>query len=65
MLTLLCQARKTRRFHLIADSAYGGQSVLNHLPVNCDLTSRLVLDARLYGPRPARVSGILPQSKTE
>ena len=41
MLTWLCQARKTRRFHLIADSAYGGQSVLNHLPANCDLTSRL------------------------
>ena len=57
MLTLLCQARKTRRFHLIADSAYGGQSVLNHLPGNCDLTSRLVMDARLYGPRPERVPG--------
>jgi len=57
MLTLLCQARKTRRFHLIADSAYGGQSVLNHLPAHCDLTSRLVLDARLYGPPPGRVPG--------
>ena len=57
MLTLLCQARKTRRFHLIADSAYGGQSVLNHLPKNCDLTSRLLLNARLYGPPPGRVPG--------
>lgn len=57
MLTLLCQAHKTRRFHLIADSAYGGQSVLNHLPVNCDLTSRLLMDARLFGPPPARVPG--------
>ncbi len=57
MLALLCQARKTRRFHLIADSAYGGQSVLNHLPANCDLTSRLVMDARLYGPPPTRVPG--------
>lgn len=57
MLTLLCQARRTRRFHLIADSAYGGQSVLNHLPANCDLTSRLVMDARLFGPPPAHVPG--------
>jgi DDE superfamily endonuclease len=57
MLTWLCQVRKTRRFHLIADSAYGGQSVLNHLPANCDLTIRLVMDARLYGPPPARVAG--------
>jgi Transposase DDE domain len=24
--------------------------VLNHLPVNCELTSRLLLDARLYDP---------------
>lgn len=57
MLTLLCQARQTRQFHLIVDSAYGGQSVLNKLPRNCDLTSRLVMDARLYGPPPARVAG--------
>ena len=57
MLTLLCQARKSRHFHVIADSAYGGQSVLNHLPKNCDLTSRLLLNARLYGPRPQRMPG--------
>jgi hypothetical protein len=57
MLTLLCQARKTRHFHLIVDSAYGGQSVLGHLPANCDLTSRLVMNARLYGPPPARMPG--------
>jgi hypothetical protein len=57
MLTLLCQARKSPHFHVIADSAYGGQSVLNHLPNNCDLTSRLLLNARLYGPRPQRMPG--------
>jgi hypothetical protein len=57
MLTLLCQAAKSRRFHVIADSAYGGQSVLNHLPTNCDLTSRLLLNARLFGPRPERRGG--------
>jgi hypothetical protein len=48
MLHLLCRSRKPRRFHVIADSAYGGQSVLGQLPPNCDLTSRLLLDARLY-----------------
>ena len=57
MLTLLCQARKMRHFHVIADSAYGGQSVLNFLPANCDLTSRLLLNARLYGPRAERQPG--------
>jgi DDE superfamily endonuclease len=57
MLALLCQACKSRRFHVIADSAYGGQSVLNHLPKNCDLTSRLLLNARLFGPRPERSAG--------
>jgi hypothetical protein len=58
LLKLLCQHRKTKRFHVVADSAYGGQSVLCHLPANCDLTSRLVKDARLYAARPERRRGI-------
>jgi SRSO17 transposase len=57
MLGVLCSAYKSRRFHVIADSAYGGQSVLNRLPDNCDLTSRLLLDARLYDPAPVRQPG--------
>lgn len=57
MLAKLCNARKHRCFHVVADSAYGGQSVLAHLPENCDLTSRLVLDARLYDPPPVRKPG--------
>ena len=57
LLELLCKGRKSRRFHVVADSAYGGQSVLCHLPTNCDLTSRLVKDARLYGARPERKRG--------
>ncbi|HEY3395429.1 MAG TPA: transposase [Lacipirellulaceae bacterium] len=48
MLHLLCSHRKNRRFHAICDSTYGGQSVLCQLPINCELTSRLVMDARLY-----------------
>jgi DDE superfamily endonuclease len=54
MLHVLCSAHQTRRFHAVADSAYGGQSVLNQLPANCDLTSRLLLDARLYDAPPTR-----------
>ena len=57
MLELLCDHRKNQRFHVVADSAYGGQSVLCFLPTNCDLTSRLVKDARLYGPRAERKAG--------
>lgn len=57
MLAVLCERRGNRRFHVIADSAYGGQSVLGQLPENCDLTSRLDLDARLYDAPPVRRPG--------
>ena len=57
MLGVLCNCRKTRRFHAIADSAYGGQSVLCFLPANCDLTSRLPKNARLYAAPPERKPG--------
>ena len=57
MLELLCNHRKSQRFHVVADSAYGGQSVLCFLPTNCDLTSRLVKDARLYGALPEQKPG--------
>jgi hypothetical protein len=57
LLEVLCKYRENRRFHVVADSAYGGQSVLCHLPANCDLTSRLVKDARLYDARPERKRG--------
>jgi hypothetical protein len=57
LLQVLCKHRKNKRFHAIADSAYGGQSVLCFLPDNCDLTSRLVMDARLYNAPPQRLPG--------
>jgi len=57
MLEVLCSSCKNRHFHLVADSAYGGQSVLNHLPDNCHLTSRSLLDARLYEAPPAHEPG--------
>jgi hypothetical protein len=57
LLELLCKCRENRRFHVVADSAYGGQSVLCCLPKNCDLTSRLVKNARLYDAPPQRKKG--------
>jgi len=57
MLYTLCRAYQNRRFHVVADSTYGGQSVLGDLPDNCDLTSRLDLDARLYDAPPVRKPG--------
>jgi hypothetical protein len=57
MLYRLCRAHEDRCFHLVADSTYGGQSVLGDLPNNCDLTSRLDLDARLHDAPPVRKPG--------
>ena len=57
MLYILCRAHENRPFHVVADSTYGGQSVLGDLPANCDLPSRLGLDARLYEAPPLRRPG--------
>jgi hypothetical protein len=57
MISLLCRRFPQRRFHVLGDSAYGGKSVLAHLPKNCDLTSRLVKNARLYDAPPAPKPG--------
>lgn len=57
LLATLCKHRENKRFHAVADSTYGGQSVLNYLPENCDLTSRLLSDARLYEPPSERKEG--------
>lgn len=57
LLNILSAAEKTLHFHVVADSLYGGKSVLRELPANCDLTSRLHLDARLYDAPPAPQPG--------
>lgn len=57
LLHLLCTTHPALRFHVFADTAYGGMSVLGQLPINCDLTSRLPLDARLYDAPPPRQPG--------
>jgi hypothetical protein len=48
MLRALCNRFGQTHFHAIGDSTYGGKSVLCKLPANCDLTSRLTMDARLH-----------------
>lgn len=57
MLKVLSAAGKTLHFHVVADSLYGGRSVSQALPANCDLTSRLHLDARLYDAPTPRQPG--------
>lgn len=57
LLHLVCNYRTNRLFHALADSAFGGQSVLCHLPANCHLTSRLVMNARLHQAPPQRKPG--------
>jgi hypothetical protein len=57
LLHLVCEVHPERGFHLVVDSAYGGESVLGHLPSNCDLTSRLPMDARLYDAPALRQPG--------
>ncbi len=57
LLHTLCSAYPALHFHVYADSAYGGESVLAHLPSNCDMTSRLPMNARLYEAPPPRQPG--------
>jgi hypothetical protein len=48
LLECLCQRYPHHTFAVVADSAYGGKSMLKHLPANCALTSRMLPDARFY-----------------
>lgn len=57
LLGRLCTRYPERAFHAVADSTYGGESVLGQLPQNCGWTSRLPLDARLHEPLSPRRPG--------
>ena len=46
-----------RQFLVTGDSAYGGRSVLSHLPPNMNLISRVHPQGRLYAPPPPRQPG--------
>jgi DDE superfamily endonuclease len=57
MLQELAAAFPDRRIVVVADSAYGGRSVLKQLPEHVDLISRVHSKAALYAPPPPRQPG--------
>jgi DDE superfamily endonuclease len=57
MLTLLAGWFPQRQFIVSGDSAYGGHSVLRHLPANVDLISHVHPKGALYAPPPPRQPG--------
>lgn len=57
MIQQLAAMFADRRIVVVADSAYGGQSVLKHLPEKVDLISRVHGKAALYEPAPPRQPG--------
>lgn len=63
MLESLCKRFENRHFHLVADSAYCGKSVVKLLPENCGMTGRIVMDARLFAPAPQRRGMGRPRKK--
>jgi len=57
MIELLAKWLPHRTISVVGDTAYGGGSVLGHLPDNVHLESPLRMDAALYGPAPVSASG--------
>jgi hypothetical protein len=55
MLALVAAWFPNRRILVSGDSAYGGKSVLGHLPTNVDLLSRVAPKGVLYAPAPPPV----------
>lgn len=55
MIQELAAAFPSRRIIVVADSAYGGRSVLRHLPENVELISRVHCKAALYEPASPRL----------
>jgi hypothetical protein len=54
LLQLVCADFGQRCFHLLADSAYGGQDTLRNLPANCQMTCRWQMNVRLCQPPPTK-----------
>jgi hypothetical protein len=54
LLQMVCAGFAQRSFHLLADSAYGGQDTLRNLPANCQMTCRWQMNVRLCQPPPQR-----------
>src|SRR5215208_34272 len=54
LLQMVCADFAQRSFHLLVDSAYGGQETLRHLPANCQMTCRWQMNVRLCQPPPTQ-----------
>lgn len=52
LIRFVATAFAHRTFVVVADSLYGGQSVLSHLPANVHLISRVHPNGALYAPAP-------------
>jgi hypothetical protein len=63
MMQLVAGWFPDRQFVLSGDSAYGGQSILRHLPSNFDLLSRVAPNAALYAPAPTPTPGTKGQGR--
>jgi hypothetical protein len=57
LLCLIAKTFPTRLFVVTADSLYGGNSILAHLPANVHLISRVHPGGALYAPAPASIAG--------
>jgi DDE superfamily endonuclease len=57
LLQLVAAWFPNRRILVCADSAYGGRSVLSHLPANVDLISQVHPQGALYAPAPPPTPG--------
>jgi len=57
MIQWLAQWLPDLELHLVADSAYAGQTISRHLPANVHRYSRMCLNAALYAPAPVRQPG--------
>src|SRR5437773_1804020 len=57
LITLAAQWFPDDEIVLLGDSAYGGRSVLSHLPQNVQLISRVHPKGALYKPAPPKIKG--------
>ena len=65
LIRWLAAAFPQRTFVVTADSLYGGQSILRHLPANVHLISRVHPGGALYAPAPSRLPGQRGRQRTK
>jgi DDE superfamily endonuclease len=63
MIHLVAGWFPARQFVVSGDSAYGGHSVLRHVPSTVDLLSRVAANAALYAPAPVLAPGSKGQGR--